>query len=167
MFHAAIGQMAQMLTNLASFLEEGAAFAEEKGFDVAHLLTARLAPDMFSLTRQVQAAADLAKFAAARLAGVEAPSDPDDETTLAELQARLKKTIEYVRSFEPSAFEGAAERKVKLAFLPLPARGHDYLLQFAQPNFYFHVTTAYAILRHNGVALGKRKFIGRFDLIEA
>lgn len=164
MIHASIAQMAQMLRNLSNFLKDGAAMAEAGGPGEGELLDARLAPDMFNLVRQVQSAADGAKFAAARLAGVTPPRDPDDETTMAQLQARLARTIEFLDGFKPEDFEGASTRRIQLPFMP----GHDiageaYFLQFAQPNFYFHVTTAYAILRHKGVALGKQRFIGRMS----
>lgn len=166
MIYAAIRQMAQMLTNLNTFLDAGAKLAEEKSFEVVTLLNARLAPDMFHLIRQVQGSADSAKFTAARLAGREAPSDPDTESTLNELKDRVTKTIAYLNSFQESDFEGAAERPIQLPFLPAKTLGKNYLLQFAQPNFYFHVTAAYAILRHNGADVGKRMFIGHIDLIE-
>jgi hypothetical protein len=167
MIYAAIQQMAQGLTNLNAFLDAGAKLADTKSFDAENLLNARLAPDMFNLIRQVQSAADTAKFAAARLAGKDGPSDPDNETTVDALKARLDKTVAYLASFEATDFDGAEAREVKLSFLPLPASGQNYLLQFAQPNFYFHLTTAYAILRHNGADLGKRDFIGHMDLIGA
>lgn len=166
MIYAAIQQMAQMLGNLNHFLDAGAKLAEEKSFEVVTLLNARLAPDMFHLIRQVQGSADSAKFTAARLAGKEAPSDPDTESTLNELKARVSKTIAYLETFQESDFEGAAERVIKLPFMPAATLGKNYLLQFAQPNFYFHVTATYAILRHNGADVGKRTFIGNIDLIE-
>ena len=166
MIYAAIQQMAQMLSNLDTFLDAGAKLAEEKSFEVSTLLNARLAPDMFNLIRQVQGSADSAKFTAARLAGKEAPSDPDTEATLEELKARIAKTVAYLKTFKASDFDGAAERAIKLPFMPAAALGANYLVQFAQPNFYFHVTMAYAILRHNGVAVGKQMFIGHIDLIE-
>lgn len=165
MIHASIRQMAQMLTNLSGFLDQGATLAEEKSFPVANLLTARLAPDMFTLIKQVQSAADTAKFAAARLSGQTAPSDPDTEATLEELKARIAKTVAYIEGFSAADFAGAEERPITLPFLPKPARGADYFVQFAQANFYFHVSMAYAILRHNGAPLGKMAFIGRIDLV--
>lgn len=167
MIHAGLSQMVQMMTNLEGFLEQAAALAKEKSFPVENLLTARLAPDMYTLISQVRAVADTAKFAAARLSGAEAPVDPDTETSLEELQARIAKTKAYVAGFEATAFEGAGEKVLELPFLPKPVRGQDYFVQFAQANFYFHLCMAYAILRHNGVPLGKMAYIGRIDMVEA
>ena len=165
MFDKLIAQMTQCLRNLDGFLDKGAALAEAKSFDANILLQARLAPDMFPLVKQVQSACDTAKFAAARLSGKTAPSDPDDEATIEELKARVHKTIAYLESFEAADFAGASERHIVLPFRPNHyALGVDYYLQFALPNFYFHTTTAYAILRHNGAELGKMDFIGSVAL---
>ncbi len=164
MYYAAITEMTQMLRNVAGFLTAGKKHAEELGFDVNNLLNARLAPDQFALKRQIQIISDTSKFAAARLAGKEAPSWADDEETYEELEARIEKSIAYLSDFTEGDFEGAADRRVTLGFMP----GHyvvggDYLVQFAQPNFFFHVSLAYAILRHNGVPLGKRAYIGSMN----
>lgn len=165
MYYAAIRQMANTLQNLHGLLEKADAYAAEKKFDAANLLSARLYPDMFPLARQIQIAADNAKFAACRLTGKEAPKHEDTETTTAELKARLQEVITFLQSFTEADFEGAAERQARLAFLPgLHMTGHDYLIQFAQPNFYFHATTAYNILRKNGADVGKRDFIGQINL---
>lgn len=162
MYDAAVPACLQMLTNLSKILEKAAAHAEAKGIDPLVLPSARLAPDMHPLTRQVQIACDTAKGCAARLAEVEIPSHPDTETTLPELQARLAKTLEFIRSLPPSAFDGAEDRNVTLKLrghdMVVPAKG--YLLNFALPNLYFHVTTAYAILRHNGIEIGKSDYLG-------
>lgn len=166
MYYAAIRQMSQMLTNLGTYLDHGAERAEAKGYPVGHLLAARLAPDMYNLTRQVQAASDAAKYAAARLAGKDAPAFEDTETTFEELKHRIGKTIDFLGGFSEGDFAGAGERHVQLSYLPAPMTGQNYLIQLAQPNFYFHVCMAYAILRKNGVDLGKQVFIGHVDLIQ-
>ena len=156
-----ISQFAKMLGNLDRWLEAGRAFAEEKKFDPEVLLQARLAPDQYDLVRQVQAACDAAKYAAAYLSGQQAPSHPDTEKTLAELRARIRTCIQYVESVKAPAYAGGADRRVSPPWLQGKwFRGGDYLGQLAVPNFYFHVTTAYAILRHNGVPLGKMDYIG-------
>ncbi|WP_257389156.1 DUF1993 domain-containing protein [Tahibacter caeni] len=149
----------QMLDQL---LDKGAAFATAKNFDVGVLLGSRLAPDMFPLTRQIQLASDMAKGMTARLAGQVPPSFEDVETTLAELKERLARTLAYVESVDDAAFDGAEQREVRVPTRAqeLVFAGQDYLVGFALPNFYFHVTAVYLILRHNGVDLGKRDFLG-------
>ena len=152
-----------MLANLSSWLDKAAAHAEARKFDVQVLLQSRLAPDMLPLLRQVQIACDAAKFGVARLAGVEAPRFDDGETTLAELKARIEATLEFVRSVPAEQVDGSEERPVSVPLRnrePMAFRGEAYLKHFALPNFFFHVTTAYAILRHNGVQLGKADFLG-------
>ena len=126
-------------------------------------LDARLAPDMFKLTQQVQIATDFAKGASSRLAGREVPRYEDNEASFAELQARIAKTRDYLSTFKPADFEGSEERTVtlKVGGKDVELKGQKYLLDVALPNFYFHVTTAYDILRHNGVPLGKGNFLGR------
>jgi hypothetical protein len=161
--HAAVVQMKSMLQNLDRWLTKASEHAKAKGFDPNVLVQSRLAPDQYTLARQVQSACDAAKFAAARLTGKDAPAHPDTETTIDELHARIAKVIEYLGTFTEKDFENAATRKVPLPFIPGGTKGMlgaNYLLQMAAPNFYFHVTTAYAILRHNGVDLGKRDYIG-------
>lgn len=151
------------LESLSSILDKAAAHAQQKNFDVGVLLNARLAPDMFPLTRQVQIASDMAKSAVARLTGAEVPKYDDTETTVDELKARIAKTIAYVHSVAAAGYEGSEERDITVptrARGDLHFKGRDYLLNFILPNFYFHVTTAYAILRHNGVELGKLDFLG-------
>lgn len=150
------------LTVLDSLLDKAAAFATAKSFDVGVLLGSRLAPDMFPLTRQIQIACDMAKGMAGRLAGQALPVFEDVETTLPELKERIAKTLAYVDSLDDAAFEGAEQRevRVKTRAEELVFQGGDYLVGFALPNFYFHVTAVYLILRHNGVELGKRDFLG-------
>lgn len=150
------------LTVLDTLLDKAAAFAAAKNFDVGVLLGSRLAPDMFPLTRQIQIACDMAKGMAGRLAGQALPVFDDVETTLPEFKERIAKTIAYVDSLDDVAFDGAEERevRVKTRAEELVFQGRDYLVGFALPNFYFHVTAVYLILRHNGVELGKRDFLG-------
>jgi hypothetical protein len=156
-----ITQFAKMLRNLDRWLEAGSTFAEKKKFAPDVLAQSRLAPDQYELIRQVQSACDAAKYAAAYLSGQTAPSHPDTEKTLSELRGRIRTCIQYLESVKPSEYAGAADRRVAPPWLSGKwFRGADYLAQVAVPNFYFHVTTAYAILRHNGVDLGKMDFIG-------
>jgi hypothetical protein len=152
----------RMLGNLSNFLDKAAAFAETKKFDAAVLLNARLAPDMFTLTRQVQIACDMVKGAAARLSGTEIPKFEDSETTVAELKARIAKTLAFVNGVDAAKFAGAEDRDIVLQARAgeLRLKGLNYLRDYVLPNMYFHVTTTYAILRHNGVELGKPDFIG-------
>jgi uncharacterized protein len=151
-----------VLTNLSALLEKGAALAAAKKFDPAVLLTSRLAPDMLPLASQVQIACDTAKKGVARLAGLEAPSFEDTEKTLEELRTRIARTIEYVKTIPASALEGAEDRNIEVPTrtTPLNFKGLAYLQRFMLPNLFFHVTTAYNILRHNGVEIGKRDFLG-------
>jgi uncharacterized protein len=152
---------ANTLGNMAAFLEKGRAHALARKFEPAVLLSSRLAPDMYPLTRQVQIACDLAKNGTARLAALEPPRFEDTETTFEELAARIAKTVDYLKSIPASAFEGAEERDIKIPAGPntLEFKGLDFLQRWAIPNVFFHVTTAYAILRHNGVDVGKRDFV--------
>ena len=163
MYQVSVPAFLQMLTALSAILDKAAAHAEANGMDEAELLQARLAPDMFPLTRQVQIATDHAKGAAARLAGREVPKFEDNEATFDELKARIAKTLDFVSSVEVSEIDGSEDREVTLPMRDrtLNLTGQRYLLHFALPNFYFHVTTAYDILRQNGVPLGKRDFIGK------
>lgn len=163
MYAASVPVFAKMLGNLAAILDKAAGYAEQKKIDPAVLLAARLYPDMFALTKQVQIACDFAKGAVARLAGQEPPKYEDNETTIAELKARIARTIDYVQGFEPKQLDGSETREVELKIRGETVKypGLAYLLHVALPNFYFHATTAYDILRHNGVELGKRDFVGR------
>ena len=162
LYAACVPVFVQYLTSLSTILGKAQAFAEARKIDPSVLVGARIAPDMFPLSRQVQIATDHAKGACARLVGVDVPSYADTETTFAELQARIARTIEFVRAFRPEQFEGAESRDVTLTIAgqKVPFKGGVYLSQFALPNFFFHATTTYAILRHNGVEVGKRDFIG-------
>lgn len=158
-----------MLDNLATLLERGAALAEARGFEPAALLGSRLSPDMFPLTRQVQIACDAAKLACARLAGVEAPKHADDETSFEALAARIASTRAFIASVPREKFEGAAERRIEV---PTRAQtyafdGQTFLARWAMPNFYFHVVTAYNLLRHNGVEIGKRDYLGTVPQLSA
>lgn len=158
-------QLDQTLAALDAWLTKAEAAAEARKFDVAVLLQARLAPDMFPLVRQVQAACDAAKFIGARLTGKEAPRHPDEEKTVPELRARIAAVRTWLGTLGEADFVGAETRRVQLAFAPGKyVLGSDYLRQMALPNFFFHATIAYAILRHNGVDLGKRDFIGGLSL---
>lgn len=153
---------AKTLGNLSAILDKAAAHAEAKKIDPAVLLAARLYPDMFPLTKQVQVACDFAKGTVARLAGEEPPKYDDNETTIEALKARIARTVDYVQGFQAARFAGAEERDVqmKIRDQTLSFKGLPYLAHMALPNFFFHATTAYDILRHNGVELGKRDFIG-------
>jgi uncharacterized protein len=162
MYEASVPAFDRMLGNLSRWLDRAAAHAQAHEFDVAVLLQARLFPDMFAFTRQVQIAADTAKYGVARLAGVSAPRDDGGETTLEQLQSRIARTREFIGSVPPMRFEGSESRPIEVPLRPQPLRfedGRTFLLQFTLPNFYFHAATAYALLRHNGVALGKADFL--------
>jgi hypothetical protein len=150
------------LGNLSALLDKGLAHASTRKFEPAVLFNSRLAPDMFPLSRQVQIACDLAKNSVARLAGVEPPRHEDTEKTLEELRARIAKTIDYLNSIPASAFDAAEERDIKVPAgeRTLQFKGLAFIQRWAIPNVFFHVTTAYNILRHNGVEIGKRDFLG-------
>jgi uncharacterized protein len=161
MYFETVGQMKKMLGQLQKWLEAAAAFAQTKKFDPNVLLSFRLAPDQFPFVKQVQTTCDTAKQVAARLAGKEAPSHPDTEQTLDELRARIDTVIAYLDGFSASDFDGAAARTVtQPRWEGKIMTGPDYFREHGLPNFFFHLTHAYAILRHNGVALGKRDYLG-------
>jgi hypothetical protein len=162
MYQASAPRFANTLKNLSAILDKAQAYAEMRKIDPLVLTSARLYPDMFALARQVQIACDTAKGAVARLAGVEVPKHEDTEKTFAELKARIAKTLDFIASVKPAQVDGSEEREIvlKLQGNDVKFKGLQYLLGFAWPNFYFHATTAYDILRHNGVELGKRDFIG-------
>ncbi len=168
MYTASVPQLTKMLQGLANWLGKAEEHAKQKNFDVNTLLSARLAPDMFPLVRQIQSSCDTAKFMAARLAAKEPPKNPDTEQTLEEIKARIASTIEFLGSIKESDFQGAAERVVTTNYLP-PGKGFTgavYMNQNALPNFYFHITTAYLILRHNGVDVGKMDYLGNIALVD-
>ena len=164
MYQASAPRFVHMLKNLSSMLDKAQAHAEARKIDPAALTTFRLYPDMFPFSRQVQVACDVAKGVAARLAGVEVPKHEDTEQTFPELKARIAKTIAFIETIRPEQIDGSEEKDivVKLGKQEYRFKGMQYLLNWAYPNFYFHVTTAYNILRHNGVELGKRDFVGDF-----
>ncbi len=164
MHSAGVPILKQLLGSLSAILDKGAAFAEARKIDPAVLLAARLAPDMFALTRQVQIATDQTKGGIARLAGVEIPKFEDDETTIDQLKARIAKTIAFIDSIPASAIDGTEEKAITLTMRvgDMHFTGQTYLLNWVLPNVIFHVTTAYNILRHNGVEIGKRDFLGSF-----
>lgn len=165
-YFSTVSQMNKMLGNVEVWLDEAVAFAKSKNdFEPGTLLTMRLSPDQYPLLRQIQAACDAAKFCAARTSGKDAPKHPDDEKTLEEIRARLRSVREYLSGFAEKDFEGADARIVPLGFMPGKGlTAADYVTEMAAPNFYFHVGTAYSILRHAGVNLGKRHFIGSLNL---
>jgi len=164
MYQASTPVFIRGLENLSAILDKAAAHAEARKIDPAVFINARLAPDMFPLSRQVQIASDGVKACAARLAGIEVPSYEDTETTFPELQARIKKTVAFLKSVNAAKIDGSEERKVtfKLRGKDVSLMGQPYLLNFVLPNFYFHLTTAYAILRHNGLEIGKMDYLGNF-----
>lgn len=162
MYQASVPVFIQGLTGLGGVIDKAAAHAAERKIDPAALLQARLYPDMFPFARQVQIATDFAKGGAARLAGVEFPAYEDSETSFEELKARVDKTIAFLRTLEAAQIDGSEEREISLVRRGETSivKGQAYLLEQAMPNFYFHITTAYAIQRHNGVEIGKRVFLG-------
>lgn len=165
LYELSVPQFTKMLKNLQRWLDRGAEYAGQKSFQPEVLLNARLAPDQYPLLRQVQAACDGAKLACARIAAKQAPVHPDTEQSLEEVRARLQSCIGYLETLTPRDFEGAETRSISLPFMPGKIMSAtDYLVEFAVPNFYFHVNHAYAILRHNGVPLGKIEYIGSLAL---
>jgi hypothetical protein len=165
LYEITVTQYSKMLDNLSRILDKAAQYAEAKKFNVDVLLNSRLAPDQFNLIRQIQIACDTAKFGAARVCGKEAPSHPDTEATLAELQARIKMVRDYLTSFKSEDFVGAEERHVSQPrWEGKYLTGSEFVIQHSLPNIYFHITTAYSILRHNGVDVGKKDFLGNMPL---
>ena len=162
MYQASTPRLVNTLKNLSAILDKAQAHADARKIEPSVLTNARLFPDMFPLKRQVQIACDNAKGAVARLAGMEIPKHDDTEETIAELQTRIAKTIAYVQTIKPVQVDGSEERNIhlKLGTREVDWKGMQYLLGFALPKFYFHVVTAYDILRHCGVEVGKRDFIG-------
>ena len=162
MHSASVPVFTRMLANLLVWLDKAEAHAVAKKFDPAVLLASRLAPDMLPFTKQIQIACDAAKFGAARIAGVDAPKFDDTETTVAELRERIRKTVDFVASVPAENMIGSEDREVTVPRRdgPMVIRAEAYLKQWVLPNFFFHLTTAYALLRHNGVELGKADFLG-------
>jgi uncharacterized protein len=163
MYQASVPVMTHTLGNLIGILEKGAAYAEAKKIDPAVLVASRLYPDMFPLSRQVQIATDNAKGSVARLAGQEPPKFEDNEASFPELIARVQKTIAFLKTFTPAQLDGSENKTINLTVRgsPVSYQGMPYLLHHALPNVFFHVTTAYNILRHNGVDVGKRDYLGK------
>jgi hypothetical protein len=161
-YDASIPPMIRMLQSISKIMDKAVAQAKSEDKDLSTLLDARLAPDMHPLPRQIQIMSDAAKGAAARLAGIEAPSMPDTETTFPELQQRISKTIDFLKSVSKDKLAGAEDREVVLKFPSgeMKFSGRDFLTQFALPNFYFHATTAYGLLRHKGITIGKMDYLG-------
>jgi hypothetical protein len=165
MYYATFGQMKKTLGQLDKWLQAAAAFAQTRSFEPKVFLGLRLAPDQFALAKQVQTACDTAKLAASRLSGKEAPAHPDSEQTLEDLRARVQSVLSYLNGFSAQDFEQAATRVVSQPrWEGKTMSGADYFLEHALPNFFFHSTHVYAILRHNGVPLGKKDFLGALSL---
>jgi uncharacterized protein len=161
MYFEIVGQMKKMLGQLDKWLDAAAAYADSRKFDSATYLTLRLAPDQFPFARQVQTACDTAKLVAARLTGQTAPAHADNEQTLAELQARVRSVVSYLEGFSPQDFAASADRVItQPRWEGKIMSGADYFLEHGVPNFFFHATHAYALLRHAGVSLGKRDYLG-------
>ena len=155
------------LNAFSSVLDKAQAYATARKIDETALLQTRLSPDMFALCRQVQIAADQAKNGSARLAGAEAPRHEDNETTIDQLKARIAKTVAYIKTLDPKKIDASADREITFPLGPTnkgQMKGDDYLNHFVLPNFYFHITAAYAILRHCGVEIGKRDFLGSIPM---
>jgi hypothetical protein len=165
MYQASVPLMTRMLTNLRGIVQKAADHAKAKKIDESALLNARLFPDMFVFTRQVRLACDFARGTGARLAGAEPPAYEDNEQSLAELVARIERSIEYLGTLKAQQIDGSETREIVRPVRGEPKKftGINYLLQFALPNFFFHVTTAYAILRHSGIEIGKTDYIGALD----
>jgi hypothetical protein len=165
MYQASVPLMIRMLTNLKGIVQKAAEHAKAKKIDESALLNARLFPDMFVFTRQVRLACDFARGTGARLAGMEPPAYEDNEQSFAELVARIDRSIEYLGTLKVQQIDGSETREIVRPIRGEPKKftGINYLLQFALPNFFFHVTTAYAILRHSGIEIGKTDYIGALD----
>ena len=161
-FDLTVSALSRALLNLDSIVSKAEAYVQEKDIDPTALIQARLYPDMLPFVANVRIATDTAKGAAARLSGTNMPSWPDDEATFEDIHSRIRKALDYLATFKPGQFEGSEKKDIELK---LPNRtfeftGREYVLEFVLPNFYFHVTTAYNILRHNGLAIGKTDFLG-------
>lgn len=162
MYSASVPIFVRMLSNLLVWFDDAEAHADAKKFEPGVLLSTRLAPDMLPFTKQIQIACDAAKFGVARLADVDAPKFDDSEASFSQLRERVRKTIDYVQSVPAAQIDGSEERDVTVPRRdgPLTLKGEVYLKHYVLPNFFFHLTTAYALLRHNGVDLGKSDFLG-------
>jgi len=168
MYYQVISQCTQSLKNLEAFLDKAEQYAAAKKFDVNVLMTTRLAPDMQPLIYQVQSACDYLKAGAARLSGQTIPKHEDNEKTIGEVRARIRKTVAFAESVKEEEYEEASNRKLNLSWAPGKViAGEDYLLQITIPNIYFHIAMAYAIFRNNGIDVGKMDFLGSLDLVDA
>ena len=168
MYYRMISQCAQALKNIEPWLDKAEQYAAAKKFDVSVLMTSRLAPDMQPFIYQVQSACDYVKGAAAWLSGQTPPKHEDNEQTIDEVRARIRKTVAFTESVKEAQYAGASERKVSLSWMPGKViGGEDYLTQITIPNLFFHVSMAYAILRHNGVDVGKMDFLGPMNFVDA
>ncbi len=163
MYQASVPPIISCLHNLINILEKGAAHAEAKKIDPSVLINSRLSPDMYPLSKQIQIVSDVTRRGAARLAGLEAPGMPDDETTFPQLIDRLKQTIAYLETLTPAQIDGSEQKQITLPMgkHSIEMAGMPYLISFILPNLYFHATTTYNILRHSGVELGKMDFLGK------
>jgi hypothetical protein len=165
LYEASVPQLKKMLSNLDKWLDKAAVHAKEKSFDPNVYLTARLAPDQYPLVKQIQSCCDGAKFGAARLSGKEPPKHPDTEQTFDEIRARVRTVIAYLDTYKPADYAGVEDRLIALPFMEGKVmKPGDYLDEMVLPNFYFHIAHAYAILRHNGVNLGKMDYIGSLNV---
>lgn len=165
MYQVSIPRFLHALESLSAILTKAEAYVDAKKIDPSVLIGARLYPDMFPLSRQVQIACDVVKGGGARLAGVELPSFPDEEQTFPELLARVEKTAAFLKTLKPEQIDGSEERDItlKVGGHPLSFKGRDYLFLFVLPNLYFHITVAYSLLRHNGLEIGKADFLGNIQ----
>jgi hypothetical protein len=165
MIYPSIRQMSKLLGQLDTWLVKTTEYAQKKPFDANTLLVFRLAPDQYPFVRQVQLSCDHSKFAPARLTGKEAPKHADDEQTIESLHIRIRSVRSWLDGFKPADFEGAEKRVITLPrWEGKGLTGEDYLLEYAMPNFFFHLTHAYAILRHNGLDIGKKDYVGQLGL---
>jgi hypothetical protein len=167
MYDVTVPLFVKALSNMSAILDKVALDAEERKFDVSNLLHFRLFPDQFPFIRQIQTASDSAKGAAARLAGIGPPKMEDNENTIEDLKIRINKTIDFLQTLTPDQINGSEDKKISIWFIPGKyLTGIEYITEMVLPNFYFHITTAYSILRHNGVSIGKMDYLGQLSLKE-
>jgi hypothetical protein len=167
MYNITVPVFIRSLNSLLDMLDKAEGFATERKFDAENLLHDRLAPDQYDFTRQVQIACDAAKSTAARLADIESPKMEDVEKTIPELKERIKKTLDFLKSIRPEQIEGSEDKKISIWYMPGKwVTGFEYISEIYLPNFFFHLTTAYSILRHRGVNLGKADYLGELSLKE-
>ncbi len=165
MYNITVPLFIKSLSSISAILDKAALYAEEKKFDVSVLLQSRLFPDQFPFVRQIQIVSDSAKGTAARLAGIEPPKMEDNETTVEELKRRIERTIDFLKTIRREQIDGSEDRKIGIWFMPGKyLTGFEFLTEMALPNFYFHIATAYSILRHNGASIGKTDYLGELSL---